>query len=248
MLRTLGIVDACCRTASARARISRRMGGKPVLEWVARRVTECLQLDGVIILTSGARENLFVRGLAPPDVPVFVAAEEEPLACFAAALRQYPAVTGVRIGAAFPFLDPALLDRLVVTAESQPKLDYAGYRSRDGRPAALSPSGVYAEWFRAAALEQASRKARSAADREDVTRYLYSRPEQFSVHMIPVPEPIDREDVRLVVDIEEDWDHVLTIFDALGPDALDWQRIAELLDHQPVLRRRMAALNRAYAT
>jgi len=49
----------------------------------------------------------------------------------------------------------------------------------------------------------------------------------------------------LTVDIEEDWDHALAIFEALGPEAMDWQRIAKLLDHQPDLRRRMAALNRA---
>ena len=64
--------------------------------------------------------------------------------------------------------------------------------------------------------------------------------------MIPVPEPIDREDVRLTMDIEEDWDHLLAIFDALGPDALNWQRISRLLDHQPASAG-MAAINRELA-
>ncbi len=52
--------------------------------------------------------------------------------------------------------------------------------------------------------------------------------------------------MRLTVDMEEDWEHALAIFEALGPDELDWQRIASLLNHQPALRRRMAALNRAH--
>ena len=34
-----------------------------------------------------------------------------------------------------------------------------------------------------------------------------------------------------------------TILDALGPDGLDWHRIASLLDQQPALRERMADLN-----
>jgi hypothetical protein len=44
--------------------------------------------------------------------------------------------------------------------------------------------------------------------------------------------------------MEEDWDHILTIYEALGPDKMDWRRISHLLDQQPALRSRMAALNR----
>ncbi len=50
--------------------------------------------------------------------------------------------------------------------------------------------------------------------------------------------------MRLAVDTEEDWEHAQTIYEALGPEALDWQRIAGLLEQQPALRTRMAALNR----
>ncbi len=247
MFKALGIVDACYRTDVARAKAARRVGGKPVLEWVARRATECQWLGGVIVLTTGDGENRFVRALTPPDVPVYVASAADVLGCFAAALTEYPAESAVRIGADFPFLDPALLDRLVLTAEADPGLDYAAYQSKSGQPAVLLPAGVYAEWFRVEALWRATRQARTRADRQSATHYLSSRPEQFSSRMIPVPEPINREDVRLTMDIEEDWDHLLAIFDALGPDALDWQRIARLLDHQPALRRRMAAINRELA-
>ena len=56
----------------------------------------------------------------------------------------------------------------------------------------------------------------------------------------------DREDVRLTIANDEDWDHALAIYEALGPERLDWQRIARLLDHQPALRSRMAVLNRVH--
>ena len=92
-----------------------------------------------------------------------------------------------------------------------------------------------------------NRLARDPLDREHVTRYLYSHPEKFNLRLMPAPAEIDREDVRLTVDIEEDWDHALAIYEALGPERLDWQRIARLLDHQPALRSRMAALNRVHA-
>jgi len=64
--------------------------------------------------------------------------------------------------------------------------------------------------------------------------------------LIPTPDRIDRDDVRLTLDIEEDWENALAIFDAIDPDEVDWQRIANLLDHQPAMRSRMAALNREH--
>lgn len=247
MLKTLGIVEACYRSDAARANACRKLGGKSVLEWVVRRTTDCQQLSGVIVVTTDTPENRFVADLVPLDVPVFVSSKTEPLDCVLAALEQYQAEAAVRISSTCPFIDPMLLDRLVTTAESDPECDYVSYESRDGRPAILSPVAVYGEWFRNTALRRAANKVTLRLDRQHATRYMYSHPEKFKIHLIPAPEQIDRDDVRLTVDIDEDWEHALTIFEALGPDELDWQRIADLLDHQPALRKRMAALNRAHA-
>ncbi len=246
MLRTLGIVEACFESLAARVKASRKLGGKSVVEWVVRRATDCQQLDGVIVLTNDIPENRFLSMLVPPDVPVFVARKPDPLACFSAALEEYPAVAAVRLGIGSPFLDPALVDRLIIAAHAEPEVDYASYCCRDGRPAVRSPLGMYAEWVRADVIHRVARRASTAEDRNDVTRYIYTRPDRFRLRLIPAPPQLDREDVRLTVDIEEDWDHALAIFEALGPD-LDLLRIADLLLHQPALRRRMADLNREYA-
>ena len=247
MLRTLGIVEACYGGRCSESKAVRRVGGKTVLEWVVRRATDCQRLDGVIVVTRDTLEHRFVTDLVPMDVPVFVGGQPDPLGCLAAALEAYEAEAVVRIGADTLFVDPILIDRLVNTAEAHPDCDYVSYCSRDGRPAILSPVGVYAEWFRTSALRQAARKSSSTRDRQQPSHYLCSHPEKFTIRLIRAPAEIDRDDVRLAVDMEEDWDHALAIFDALGPDELDWQRIADLLDHQPALRRRMAVLNRVHA-
>ncbi len=246
MLKTLGIVEACFRSPAARARALRKLGGKSVLEWVVRRATDCQRLSGVIVVTSDAPENAFVSKIVPLDVPVYVARKPDSLGCLAAALDEFPAESAMRIMAGYPFIDPVLIDRLVIVAENRESCDYVGYCSRDGRPATLSPVGVYAEWFRATSLREAARRARAKPDRDEPTRYLYSHPEEFQVCLIPAPEQIDREDVRLRVDVEEDFDHAVAIYEALGPE-LDYHRIASLLHHQPALRSRMAAINRATA-
>ena len=246
MLKTLGIVQACFDSPRFRGVVSRRLGGRPLLQWVVRRVTEAQQLDGVIVVVRGSQQHRFLRDLVPADVPVFPGDQADALLRFARALEEYSAEAVLRVRGDNVFINPGLIDRLVITAREHPDCDYVSYCSRDGRPAILSPVGVFAEWFRADALRRALRASRHPADREDVTRYIYSHPEKFKLRLIPAPEEIDRDDVRLTVNMEEDWEHALAIYDALGPEGLDWQRIAHLLDQQPALRKRMAVLNRVH--
>jgi spore coat polysaccharide biosynthesis protein SpsF len=246
MLKNLGIVQASFHLPHFRANAMRKLGGRSLLEWVVRRVTDSIRLDGVIVVCE-PDDCRAVSRLVPSDVPVVCGEGQDPLDRFTKVLEQYHTEGVVRVLGDNFFIDPGLIDRLVTTADSQPDCDYVGYCSRDGRPAILSPVNVYAEWFRSSALRRANRLARDSVDREDITRSLYTQPDKFNVRLTPAPTEIDREDVRLIVDIEEDWDHALAIYEALGPELLDWQRIANLLNHQPALRSRMAVLNRAHA-
>jgi spore coat polysaccharide biosynthesis protein SpsF len=179
-------------------------------------------------------------------VPVFLGKGSDTLARFTTALEQCNAEGCVRILGDNFFIDPALIDRLVTTADVYRGCDYISYCSRDGRPSVLSSANVFGEWFRTGALRKAERLARNEADREHVTRYLYSHPDKFKIQLIPAPCEMDRDDVRLTVDLDEDWEHALAIYEALGPEHLEWQGIARLLDHQPAMRDRMAVLNRQH--
>jgi spore coat polysaccharide biosynthesis protein SpsF len=137
-----------------------------------------------------------------------------------------------------------LIDRLVVAAQ-QAHCDYLGYCRGDGRPAMHSQVGLVAEWCSCEALREADRRMSRSAQRDNPATCLLSHPEKFRVRLMPLPALLDRDDVRLRVELEEDWEHAQVIYDALAHDEWDWQRVARLLDQQPALRMRMAALNRA---
>jgi spore coat polysaccharide biosynthesis protein SpsF len=246
MLKTLGIVEARLAPQAARCHLHRRLGGQSLLEWVVRRVTDSTRLSGVIVLAADAAQYDALVRIVPADVPVFVSGKEDALGRFLNALEEYQAEAVVRVRGDNAFIDPGLIDRLITVAEALDECDYASFASRDGQPAVLSPVGIFAEWFRTASLRRAAKGRLTDTDREHVTRYVHCHPEKFRVHWIPAPAEIDRDDVRLTIDLEEDWENALVIFEALGPERLDWRRIAELLDHQPAMRRRMAALNREY--
>lgn len=244
MAGTLGIVEVgTTRHGAAVSELaSRRLGGKPLVEWVVRRVTDSLLLDRVIVVTDATIEAT-VRSLTPRDIAVFVSDQADMLGHFSAAARVFNADQVVRVGLENPFVDPALIDRVVSTANTYPGCDYIGYYSHTGQPVTQSRLGVFAEWARADAIYKADVLATCHDDRHHVTRFLYSHPELFQLRLLPVPARLDRSDFRLSIRGAEDWENVQMIVDALGPDHLAWQEIAGLLDSHPQIRHQMAALN-----
>jgi spore coat polysaccharide biosynthesis protein SpsF len=180
-------------------------------------------------------------------VHVFHAAEEDALGRFAAAVRHFECAAADRLTVSQPFVDPILIDRLIALVASGNSCDYATFALSEGRPVTQANLGVFAEWCRGEAVLLADRLARREHERADATQFLHTHPEIFAIRLFPVPPQLDRDDVRLAIQDEEDWEHVQLILDALGPESLDWQFITALLDRQPTIRERMAHRNRAGA-
>lgn len=241
MLTTLGIVEAAV-TDGLKGKIARKLGGKSLLEWIVRQVTDSTRLDGVVVVSCDAESDSLAE-LAPPDIAFVASGGDDVLSTYATLLRQRPADCIIRVCADTPFIDPVLIDRLIRTADDHPECDYIGYALGGGRPAIFSPLGIFAEWCRADALLQAAREATDPLDRRHPTRFVSSRPERFRLRLIEAPPALDRGDLRLTIASEEDWEHTQAIFDALGPEGMDWQRVADLLDNHPAMSQRMAALN-----
>ena len=225
----------------------RRFGGRTLLEWVVRRVTEADRLVGVVVLAGDDRLSKNLVAQCPVDVQVFHSAEPDALGKLAAAVRSLNCRSVVRVNVCHPFVDPALVDGLIAAVSGGPSCDYASYSLADGRHAADSKLGVFVEWCRGEAVLLADQLARLPAERADATRFLRTHPEVFALRMLPVPRQLDRDDLRLAIQNEEDWEDIQLILDALGPESLDWQFITSLLDRHPTIRQRMAVRNRAEA-
>lgn len=243
MLQTLGIVDACFASDKERRRAAGRLHGKSILEWVARRATDCQQLDGVIVVTTADPANRFVQDIVPLDVPVFVGEGADSLAVWAKALEAYPCEEFVRFETVCPFIDQLLVDRLVKEAHKlNEKADYVGYRSHNGTPAMLTSIPLYGELVHSKTLYRLHERLRTPADRAHPTRFIYTHPDHFKIQWLPIPEGLDRDDIRLVLMDEDDWELHQIIIEALGPEC-DGQHIARLVERCPPLRAQMESLN-----
>ena len=245
MLQTLGIVQVDLNSTVPRLKSGRGLEGRSLLDWAIRRVTDCERLDAVIVVAPRSEVSSPLASMVPPDVPVHFSRAPDELGRLVDAVSEFRAEAIVRISIDHPLVDPVLLDRLVIDAAEHSGVDYLGYCLPNGRPAVRSPVGLFGEWFRTKALIRAHRDGGGRAAAQTVTDLFFSHPEKFQLRLLSIPLELQRDDLRLAIDSLEDWEHAQAIFDALGTEHVDWQRITGLLDHQPALRQRMGEMNRA---
>lgn len=243
---TLAIVQARLGSSRLPQKVARPLGGVPLLKRVIERLGRCQRLSQIIVATGDSPANQPIHDLvADTPADVFVGSESDVLGRFAAVCRAYQPRAIVRICADNPFVDPGLIDELVYQGDFHPEADYISHRTADGRPVILSPLGLFGEWCRTEAILQADAEATDPADREHVTRYLYGHPEKFTLRLLALPVELEREDLRLTVDFEDDWEHAVTVDDAVDKECT-WRDLLDYIDQQKTLREEMAALNRIH--
>lgn len=203
-----------------------RFGRRSLLELVARRLTDCQQLDEVLVVAGPGFERSSLADVLPPDVTVLYSDRPDTLGQLLAAIDATGAAAVVKADLEHPFIDPVLIDRLVTTGRADADCDYVGFCLEDGRPLSHSPLSTFAEWCRADALRRADRLARPKGQRskeqrqdgqrQDLARLMSLYPEEFHLKSVPVPAAFESEKLRLVAD-DDVWEHAQTIYDWLHP-------------------------------
>lgn len=228
MLKTLGIIDGLLTTDRQRRNACRSLGGKTVLEWVVRQMTDSLQLDAVVVMTDHSEANMFVKMMTPLDVPVFRTDAVDTLSALSKTLENFQAKNCVYLGLDWPLIDPQLIDRLVVAAEANPESRYAAYRfeneSRQGRPL-----GMFAEWYDVKALHRANRKAVDPMHREYPGVHFLETGTPESLTLVPAPQLFCDNDLCMTIECEDDWENVIMIFESIDADNIHWSHVAEQL-------------------
>jgi len=246
MRNTVAVVDISASCHRCVDKFARRLAGKPLVEWIVRQATDCQLIDRVVVVAGKTKAEGKISKLVPTDVTVVRSSRSDTVGRCRDVIRWAQCDAVVRLVCEGPFLDPLWIDRLITAAT--PDADYVTYGCSDGKPSLLKSAGFFAEWCSASTLEKIDQEASLPDERDDVARFLFARRTQYKIHLLPVPAELDRDDVRVKVDLEEDWEHAQVLFEAIGTDELSWSRVAELLAHQPSLRRRMAVLNREEAS
>jgi spore coat polysaccharide biosynthesis protein SpsF len=137
-----------------------------------------------------------------------------------------------------PFIDPAVVGRVLAAFDATPSCDYAS----NCRPRSW-PFGFDVEVVSRAALDAAAAEATDPFDREHVLVYVFTRPERF--RCVNVADPSGRwKGLRLTVDYPDDLAFLRALFEKVRPHwpAVDFATIAGVLERHPELRAINAAV------
>lgn len=205
-----------------------KAGGKTFLEHAFGRLEMARTVDQCVVATTiEGRDDVLShfcesRGWACSRGP-----EQDVLARYYEASRQFPSDIIVRVTADCPLLDPDLIDQVVeLLLRGQPAMAYA---SNVIEPRHF-PRGLDVEAFKFSALEEAWKETSDPSDREHVTPFLRNHPDKFPQSALHARQ--NNASHRWTLDTPEDQKLLTRILDH-APDPAPWETILTLVETHP---------------
>lgn len=202
--------------------------GEPMLLRQIERLRRSARIGKLVVVTStDASDNDLASVCIAHGVPVFRGSLDDVLGRFLAALEVHPCSHVVRLTGDCPLADWRVVDQ-VIDAHLAGGADYT---TNCIEP--TFPDGLDVEVVKADVLRGIGRKARLGSEREHVTYYINSHPDEFRRHNVR-REP-DLSALRWTVDTPADFALVEHIYAGLylqNPD-FDTDAILAWLDAHP---------------
>lgn len=232
MARVVALIQARVGSTRLPGKVIADVCGRPVLWHIADRLRHCRSLSGALIATSEGADCRPVRDVAAGyGLQCFSGSEQDLVDRLTRAAQSAGADAIVRVTADCPFVDPALVDRMVETYFSaRGSVDcVVNYIPR------TFPHGLDLEVYPTAFLEQLCQEISDEHDREWFPTYVTARPELFRI--CAVTHSTDLSGLRWTVDYPEDLEFCRAVYTALWRDGgvFGMNDILQLLDREPSL-------------
>jgi spore coat polysaccharide biosynthesis protein SpsF len=214
----LAIIQARMSSRRLPGKVLKPLAGRPMLGWVAARVSAARELARVAVATS----------VDATDDPVAEFCERERLPChrgplndvatrFSLAAAAEGADAFVRITGDSPLIDPAIIDQAV-------RLYHGGEWDLVSNVLARTfPIGQSVEVLRASTFDQVFRSTTDADHREHVTQSYYASLKSFRI--VGFTSGMDASAVQLSVDTAEDFESIARVLAASGNNPGGWRKL-----------------------
>ncbi len=204
----------------------RRIGCQTLLERTVRRLSDCLRLDAIAITGAPEFSSHIQRGHLQP-AQWLPNPNSVSLARVADSAKQLDAELVVLVSPACPFIDPILVDRLITAAWGSPEADFVAFASQMRPTFSLDDLGLVAEVVHRRVLKRLVKDHRFSDDPRRIPQLVRSMPEVFQARLLPLPSSIDRDDLRFVLENDDDWERAYQLVEASGND-YDYRDLAFL--------------------
>ncbi len=226
-MRTVAILQARMGSTRLPGKVLADLAGQTVIGRTIERTRASGAVDEVVIATTESPyDDAVVREAERLGCAHFRGSEEDVLARYLGAARQFRAEVVVRIACDCPLLDPKLTG---VVIERLGQADYASNAIRR-----TFPIGVDVEALTRQTLERVAQIAVAPREREHVTLYIAEHSNEF--RCVSVESDIDLSAHRWTIDTPEDLALVKAIYEHFSPRAVfSMQEVLSLLDGRPDL-------------
>lgn len=229
-MKTVAIIQARMSSRRLPGKILETIGTEPLLAHVVRRAQASGVFDVVSIATSTDTSDDPVQQFCDSqNIPCFRGSLKDVLDRYERAAQSLHAEIITRLTGDCPLLDPAVI-RQIVGAFDPRRYDYVSNTVER-----TYPKGLDTEVFSMHALNEAHKNARLPSEREHVTPYFYTHPEQWRIRQIT--QKTDRSLLRWTVDEPRDLAFVRAIVQHLGSGTYGQSEILALLKAHPDLQR-----------
>ena len=208
---TAAIIQARMGSTRLPGKIMKELAGKPMLWHVVERAGSAAELDKIIVATTANREDDAVEKFCRENNFLFFRGpDEDVLARYYLAAKEYKVSTIARITADCPLIAPEIIDECVQNFAAG-RCDYISNINPGER---TFPRGLDVEVFSFDALEKAFREAVEPYEREHVTPYIWqNKKNEFKIgSMITATPSYARPQYRLTVAFPEDFELMEKIY------------------------------------
>lgn len=226
------IIQARMGSTRMPGKTMKKIMGKPLLYYSAFRAKLCKYAQTVVVATSTEPgDNIIEAWCREMGIHCFRGSENDVLERYYQAAKAHGIKRIIRVTADCPFIDPEVLDMLILYQKAQ-SYDYVS-NAIDNR---TWPHGLDAEVFPIESLERARKEAKLPEEREHVSPYIIRHREKFDLGVVPYRKQLSS--IRLTVDYPEDFEFAQNLLAILIPKyGIDftWHHIIRELELNPDL-------------
>ena len=231
----IGIIQARMGSSRFPQKMSAKLGGYPIIDWVIRRSKQSQLVHKLVLATSILAENDYLVEKAKMySINSYQGSENNVLSRFVEVAKEKNADVIVRICADNPFICGSEIDRIVELFLKK-KPDYAFNHI----PAMGNNyvDGVGAEVLSFQTLTRIADNAIDAAHLEHVTKFVWNHSTDFTIQTIGAPIGLNYSEISLDVDTPEDLEfleyHLYDIIiKQIVPESIDVKMLLEKINRK----------------
>lgn len=215
-------------------------GEQAIIDILLEKLHHATDTPVIVATTTSPGNDLLVKHLESKGEFVFRGSENDVLNRFIQAAEHYHLDGIIRICSDNPFLDPEGFQTLIEKAQTS-KAQYIGFRI-NGLPSIKTHFGFWGEYVTLDALRKVAWSTDDSLAHEHVTIHLYTHPEEYHCEWIDCPDFIQgRNDIRLTVDTQEDFDNAQRVYADLSTKhpGFGLKEVVDYIDRHEELRSSM---------